>query len=96
MKKQVQELSAAVAAVQEALSSVLDMLTPIKGLVSTLPVIQGQVKQLSGKLLCSCKDMASYNDAIRNWYCPHCEKDFGKCCSCANKHSCRGQGPELS
>ena len=68
MKKQVQELSAAVVAVQEALSSVLDiMLTPIKGLVSTLPVIQGQVKQLSGKLLCSCKDMSSYNDdAMQN------------------------------
>ena len=82
MKKQVQELSAAVVAVQEALSSVLHMLTPIKDLVSTMPVIQAQVQQLSLKLLCRCEESTDITGE-EEYICSICKKDHKQCYLCA-------------
>ena len=84
MKKQVQELSTAVVAVQEALSSVLHMPTHIKGLVSKLPAIQIQVQQLSLKLLCRCEGEATDITGEEEWSCTMCKKDHKKCYLCAS------------
>jgi len=84
MKQQMQELAATVAAVQEAMSSVVQILTPIKTLVSTLPVIQKQVQQLSLRLLCRCEGQAAYITGEDDYLCSICEKDHKQCYLCAS------------
>ena len=84
MKQQMQELAATVAAVQEAMSSVVQILTPIKTLVSTLPVIQKQVQQLSLRLLCRYEGQAAYITGEDDYLCSICEKDHKQCYLCAS------------
>ena len=83
MKQQIQELAATVAAVQEAMSSVVQILTPIKTLVSTLPAIKKQVQQLSLRLLCRCEGEATYITGEDEYFCSICKKDHKQCYLCA-------------
>ena len=78
MKKQVQELSAAVAAVMEALSSVVHVLTHPKSPASTLPAQDDSntdefVQQIVDPVQLQLRD-----DDKRVWECRHCGKVF-KC-----------------
>ena len=84
MKKQLSELAAAVAALKVAISSVVDILPPIKTLVSTLPAIQIQVQQLSLKLLCRCEGQAAYITGEGDYLCSICNKDHKQCYLCAS------------
>lgn len=76
MKKQVQELSAAVAAVMEALSSVVHVLTHPKSPASTLPAQDDSNVDECVKQIVDPVQHEPQDENLRVWECHHCGKVF--------------------